>query len=251
MIETRRKFERLIGNVRRLIEHPKISSAYRDLRDFAQKLDRLAPELATDSATVRVLLDFILQLRASKVRWRWAGEEDLLRFLRCLAAWHLPVPDKNGGPLDDFWPPDEESDRPLVEAMENLREIHEFAIGCFSFKQRRDAHAGQRRALAFEILSATGPVGDASQTIALAGQSMQDGDPVEARAAVEFLKEHFADPDMALDDSLIDAIWRLIHRGRSENEVFAGLDTLLDWGVIDGLEAVVQLDKWREKHSGD
>jgi hypothetical protein len=139
-----------------------------------------------------------------------------------------------------------------AKSAEVLRELHDFAKGTLSFKPARDAVCGRRRVYAFEILAAVGPMEDSSEIVELAIQSIKEVPSEEVvRAALEFLKSHFARIKAEPDDGLIEVVRDLIERADSESVVFGGLDALVEWGVISETTALMRLYDWRDRHDRD
>lgn len=235
-----RKFERLIGDMRRLIENPESVEERYDLYHLTSQLAGFVDELTVDAEKVRELLEVAGLLRDSNAQGRLIAEKEILSFLAFLADMCRVRPG-----LD--------SEREGVEddCGKVLREIHGFAVGCFSFKRARDTFGGRRRSGAFTILGAVGPVGDSTEVIALATLALEKGGRNEALAALEFFGAWLNITDKEPDDALIDSVWRMIDRAESDTGVIAGLDTLVQWGVIGEFEAMTHLDDWREKHGDE
>lgn len=247
MIKRYRKFETLLGAMRRLIEEPESAGNYYDLSALACQLSGFEEELAIEPAKVRLLLDLATVLRASDIRGRQMAEERILGFLGYLSGLCRSRPGDGEQP-DDLNLSGSEPQSAPAPCAEVLRELHDFALGCFSFKRSRDAFGGKRRAAAFELLTAGGPAEDCAEAVALAMRAIRKGRGIEARAAVEFIKEHLAATDEEPDESLIDAIEVFAERADSESGVFVCLDTLVEWGVISEFEAMERLDDWRTEH---
>jgi hypothetical protein len=224
----RHEVEHVLKDMRRLIENPKSAEEARALLACSQQLSGLADQLADKPDKVRMLVEMVTQLRASKVRSRRVVEERILDAMNRLV-------DRACANHDD------------AASAEVLRELYDFAKGCFSFKPARDAVSGRRRAVAFEILSAIGPMENSSEIVELAAQSINEAPAAEeVRAALEFLKSHIAETKAKPDDGLIDTVWGLIERADSESVLFGGLDALVEWGVISEFTALTCLDDWRD-----
>jgi hypothetical protein len=251
MTKIRRKFELLIGDMRRLIEKPVAGEAVHDLPACAYGLHQFAEKVAVDPAKVRMLLEIATLLRASDVKRRQVTEEKILSFLVYLAILCQGAVAKTGVPIGEAFLHDRNPEVTDSGRVGVLRELHDFAVGCFSFKRARDAFGGKRRALAFEILSFVGQVADIPEAIVLALRALAKGRSAEACAAVEFIKDYHEAREMTPDESLVDEILRMTDRADSDSTVISGLNALMEMGVIGEFEAMGRLDHWREKHDGN
>jgi hypothetical protein len=244
-MKQRQKFELLIGDMRRLIEASESAEDGIVLTECSWGLGRFIEELTRDPVKVGMLLEVAVRLRESDVRGRQMAEERILNLLTALAGMCQPKPGSETGLGDSFQP--EMAGGSVPDECVTIRTgLHEFALGCFAFKRSRDAFGGRRRrAAAFEILGEVGLAWDSAEVEALAVKAILSGRSAEARAALDFMVNRVFVMGAEPDDSLIAATRRMIERGDTESNVFAGLNALVEWFVISELEAMDRLDEWR------
>lgn len=251
MNRTHRKFETLIQDLRRTIEKPVAGHDYYALPRLAWELEKFSPELRKDSAKVRELLDVVELLRNSGVKGRQVAEESILNFLTFFSVECRADPAGPEGLTEELVPDEQETESNEGECREILLMLQEFAVSCFSFKRARDAFGGKRRAIAFEILASVGEVMDLPDVVVLARQALKKGRSAEVRAAIQFIRDYHTARETMPDESLVEEIVQMTERADSESAVFAGLDALVQTGVIGEFEAMDRLDDWRQKRHGD
>ena len=244
-----RKFERLIGDMRRLIEAgvPEVEDL--SLTGCSFEIGGFRKELACDPVKVGMLLEVVVRLRESDVRERQGVEERILRFVTYLALLCQREPGNRVG-SEDLIQSELAGESVPNEGATIPGMLHEFALGCLAFRRSRDAFGGKRRAAAFEILAEVGLAWESAEVEAMAIKAIMGGRSAEARAALDFMTARVVATKVEPDESLVNRVQRMIERGDSEAIVFAGLNALVEWSVISELEAMDRMDDWRAKHYG-
>jgi hypothetical protein len=218
-----------------------LAQALWDLVPFRDQLSRNAPQ-------TRAVLEVVRLLRASDGPGRQKAEERLIDNLQSL-AWHCSgcledtkatrLPHLNA--LDQL-PPEVRS------TFEVLRELRDFALGCFEFKRPRDSFGGRRRALAFDILAEVGRWVDLPEAVSLARRALRKAQSVEARQAAEFLQRYFAARDLSPDEATTEQLLALAEQTDSRSTAFGALNALVETGKISEFQALDRLDDWKSRH---
>jgi len=206
-VKRRRKLGFLLGDIRSLL-----AGRTRAPGDYAlvHALHGLAPfldQLSRSAAETRAVLEVACLLRASGSPGRQVAEERLMGHLQSL-AWRCSgwLEDAHVARLPDFSGisrvPSE-----LQPVFQVLRELHDFALTCFTFSRPRDSFGGRRRALAFDILAEIGLRVDLPEVVSLARRELRKAQSVEARQAANFLKRYFAARELSPDEATTEVLF--------------------------------------------
>jgi hypothetical protein len=243
----RRKFELLMKDLWRLLRDPK-----RAERDFALSLavwnlSDFTKELTRDVVKVRQLLEFARALRASDATGRQVAEERLMEGLAYLAGQCRDRLEDGGFQRTSALPAEQELGPAWRSLWLVLRELHDFALGCFVFKRPRDSFGGRRRALAFDILSRVGTAVDLPEALGKARQALRQTQSVESRQAAAFLEEYFRERGQSPDEPVIDELLSLAERTNSRSTAAQALNALVETNTISEFEALDRMDDWKSR----
>jgi len=128
-----------------------------------------------------------------------------------------------------------------------LRALHDFALTCFDCCRPRDAFAGHRRALAFDVLAQVGTLVDLQDALEKARQALRKTQSVESRQAATLLEEYFQTRNLSPDDGTVSDLLSLAEIAASRSTVFHALNALVESGVISEFEALDRVDAWKSK----
>ena len=152
-------------------------------------------------------------------------------------------------PRAPVFPPTNDAPSELREPLLVLRELHDFALGCFEFKRPRDSFGGRRRALALEILGRISLVVDLPEVVRIARDALRKAQSIESRQAAEFLQVYFTERGLPPDDDLTKELLSLAERTDSRPTAFGALNTLVETGTTSEFEALDRMDEWKSKHA--
>ena len=247
-IPRRRKFALLMNDLARLLRNPKQAE-----RDFALSLAvwnlaEFKKELSQDVFKTRQVLEFAQALRASDATGRQVAEERLMEGLAWLATESTNRLEEEGWRRTSAFPPAPEVAPNSQGPWLVLRELHDFALGCFAFKRPRDSFGGRRRALAYDILSRVATSVDLPEVLQRARLALRKVNSVESREAASFLEGYFRAREVLPDDATIDALLSLVERTDSRSTAAQALNALVETNTISDLEALDHMDEWKSKH---
>ena len=98
-----------------------------------------------------------------------------------------------------------------------LRALHDFALTCFDVARPRDAFAGRRRALAFQLLGRVGTWVDLPEVLVKAQQALRKAQSVESREAAAFLEQYCRARNLSPDDATVTDLLSLTESATSRS----------------------------------
>jgi hypothetical protein len=247
-MKRRRKFELFIGDLRRFLSAPKLALGFSQLEIAIGNLRDFIEELSRDAGKTRQLHEFAAALRASDAPGRLVAEGHLLEHLAHVARRISDALEDAGVPILAGFAAADAVPAELRAGVEVLRELQDFAMGCFAFKRARDSFGGRRRAHAFAILGRISRVVDLPTALVLARRSLRKPKSVEARLAAGFLAEYFERRGLSPDDDLTGELLRLAERAEHRSTATGALSALVETGTISEWEALNRLDDWKLRH---
>jgi len=243
-----KKLEPLLNHIRSLLADRTRAPGDYALAQVVWNLVLFRDQLSRNAPQTRAVLEVVCLLRASDSPGRQLAEKQLMDNLQSL-AWHCSghLEDPKAARLPHFnaisqLPPEVRS------PFEVLRELRDFALGCFEFKRPRDSFGGRRRALAFEILAEIGRWVDLPEAVSLARRALRKARSVEARQAAEFLQRYLAARDLLPDEATTEELLTLAERTDSRCTAFSALNALVETGRISEFQALERLDDWKSRH---
>lgn len=203
-MKRRRKFELLLADLWRLIGDPEraerdyaLSSAVWNLMDFTEEMMR-------DPSKTRQLLEFGCALRSSNAVGRQVAEQRLMEHLDYLARQCCDyLQDRKLARLPGLYAVIGAPAK-FQPALQVVRVLHDFALGCFEFKRPRDSFGGRRRAMAFEVLGCLSRVVDLPGVVRLAQRSLRKEESIEGRGAGQFLDQYLEERDLSWEDAMTE-----------------------------------------------
>jgi hypothetical protein len=249
-MKQRRKFELLIADIRSALADPARKDRYGNLWHSTWNLARFDDELAGDIAKVRELIAVARAFREATGPGRSVGEQMTMQSMRAVVSTCCDALEDAGlRHLPDLAAA-ETLAGDLRQRAQIVAELHAYAMECLrSNARRRDAFAGARRGLAFEILGAVGWTFDLPEALDLARQALRRNRSQEAGGAILFLEEYFAArEDIQVPDDIHAALLAAAENTDSRSTATGALNVLVESGEVTDLDALDRLDDWKDKH---
>lgn len=243
----RHEFELLLGDLYRLLADTTGAERYGKLSLALWNLTTFREELTREPAKVGQLLEFAHALRGSAGPGRQLAEERVMGHLSFLAGRCIEHLEGAGFQRVPGFPATPEVAPEWQPTWLVLRALHDFALTCFDFCRPRDAFAGHRRGLAFDLLGQVGTLVDLPDVLVKARQALRRAQSVESRQAAAFLEEYFQARSLSPDDDTVSALLSLAEKAASRSTAFRALNTLVETGVISELQALDRMDDWKSK----
>ncbi|MBM4162893.1 MAG: hypothetical protein FJ222_00370 [Lentisphaerae bacterium] len=248
-IETQRKYEPALADLRRILAAPDLNDRDIVLHHAAMNLYVFMDEVALDVQKAWDLIDVTRLARDAGGPGRATAEEKLMEHLdhvvrNCGNAFDaaglnqfLVFPECAGCPAD------------LEAPCTIMRDICTYALDCFAYTRSRDPFAGMRRVGAFQILGSAGWFFDIPSSVPLALAALKRDRRLEARGAIVFLEEYFKARESApVPDEIEQFLLNFAKRTDSRSNATGALNVLVDAGTISELHALSIIDDWKERH---
>ncbi|MBM3858112.1 MAG: hypothetical protein FJ395_00505 [Verrucomicrobia bacterium] len=243
----RRKFELLIADIRRHLLSPPTHERYENLSQSSWDLRNFNDQVASDVGKARELIAVAHTARLAAGPGCAVAEEALLRCLekvvsdcgkQIVGEDLAPLPNRQA--LADV----EADQRPFAEV---VGEVADYALDCLHFQPRpRDAFAGARRGLAFNILGQVSQICELPIAMDRACEALRLVRPKEVHGAINFLHDFFdARPDDPLSDDLAEALLHVVEKTKSRSTAVGALHLLVKTLVISEWEASDRIREWK------
>ena len=246
-MKRRRKFELLLRDLWRLLADATRAERYSELWLAVWNLTDFTEELTREPTKLGQLLEFAHALRASAGPGRQVAEERLMEYLIHVAGQCLDRLEAAGFQRVPGFPATNEVAPEWQATWLVLRALHDFALTCFDFSRPRDAFAGRRRGLAFDLLGRVGTLIDLPEVLVKARQALRKAQSVESRQAAAFLEQYFRARNLSPDDATVTDLLSLAEKATSRSIAVQALNALVETNTISEFEALDRMDDWKSK----
>ncbi|MFZ4396157.1 MAG: hypothetical protein ACOYOU_11090 [Kiritimatiellia bacterium] len=245
------QFEPLMADIQRYaVSDPNLPNREILLGQVGWQVSRFIQDLMHDASKTALLLETLRVLRAAAGPGKSTAEEKLLSHLQRVAWNCVQCLEAEGVTLASCRTTGLTSADPDLQPLcDVLALLVAFARECFEFNRPRDNFAGQRRALAFDILGEVGDILDLPDVVELARQIIKKG-RADTVGALVFLEQYLGARQERPDDDLKTAILAYSIKANRRGAVVAALHVLVKTGTIHEMEACDRMDDWKTKHWG-
>jgi len=247
-VRKRRKFELLVGDLKRVLADPGVDDRYGVLFGLGLDVLRFVDELCRAPGKAALLIDVARAAREARGPGRDCGEEKLMQALDYVVHTCCDAFDAAGFDLFLPFPACDGCPENLGIPCGIMRDICAYALDCFTFRKARDQFAGTRRSCAFQILGSASWVFDIPEAIPPVLTALQRNRRWEVRGAISFLEEYFrAREGMSAPAEVVDGLFSVVERTDNRSNATGALNVLVKAGHISEFEALDRLDDWKDR----